>query len=40
VQDYANEFTRVAGRGDRRSLRCSDELGNTKGLQFNKLNLR
>ena len=40
VQDYANEFTRVAGRGDWRSLRCSDELGDTKGLQFNNLNLR
>jgi RHS repeat-associated protein len=40
VQDYVNEFTRTAGRGDWRSLRCSDELGDTKGLQIQTLNLR
>jgi RHS repeat-associated protein len=40
VQDYVNEFTGTAGRGDWRSLRCSDELGDTKGLQMKALNLR
>ncbi|HBI69316.1 MAG TPA: hypothetical protein DDZ22_09935 [Massilia sp.] len=40
VRDYANEFVTVAGRGDWRSLRCSDELGDTKGLQIDPLNLK
>jgi hypothetical protein len=40
VQDYVNEFVHTAGRGDWRSLRCSDELGDTKGLQMKALNLR
>jgi hypothetical protein len=40
VQDYVNEFVGTAGRGDWRSLRCSDELGDTKGLQMRTLNLR
>ncbi len=40
VQDYVDEFMGTAGRGDWRSLRCSDELGQTKGLQLQTLNLR
>jgi hypothetical protein len=40
VQDYVNEFVGTAGRGDWRSLRCSDEMGDTKGLQMKALNLR
>lgn len=40
VQAYVNEFIGTAGRGDWRSLRCSDELGDTKGLQMQTLNLR
>lgn len=40
VEDYAREFVRIAGRGDWRSLRCSDELNDTKGLQMETLNLR
>jgi hypothetical protein len=40
VDDYADEFIGTAGRGDWRSLRCSDELGTTQGLQMQTLNLR
>lgn len=40
VQDYVNEFTYSAGRGDWRSLRCSDELGASPGLQMRELRLR
>ena len=40
VQDYVDEFVGEAGRGDWRSLRCSDELGETEGLQMQTLNLR
>jgi hypothetical protein len=40
VQSYVNEFIGMAGRGDWRSLRCSDELDDTKGLQMQSLNLR
>lgn len=40
VQDYVNEFVGTASRGDWRSLRCSDELGDAKGIQMRTLNLR
>lgn len=40
VQDYVNEFTYTAGRGDWRSLRCSDELGASHGLHMRELRLR
>lgn len=40
VDDYVDEFVRTAGRGDWRSLRCSDELRDTNGLQMETLNLR
>ena len=40
LQDYVNEFVRIAGRGDWRSLRCSEDLADRAGLEFQKLELK
>ncbi|QRR33052.1 RHS repeat-associated core domain-containing protein [Hydrogenophaga sp. YM1] len=39
VQSYVDEFTQLAGRGDWRALRCSDELKNSPGLRMVPLKL-
>lgn len=40
VRAYVDEFMSVAGRGDFRSLRCSDELGAIPGLRTQTLSLK
>ena len=40
IQDYVDEFIGTAGRGDWRSLRCSDDLADRAGLEFQKLELK
>ncbi|MCY1373819.1 hypothetical protein D9M69_611160 [compost metagenome] len=39
VQNYVDEFAQVVGRGDWRSLRCSDELMGLPGLRMQPLKL-
>mgnify|MGYP007113758386 FL=1 len=39
VQSYVDEFTQIAGKGDWRALRCSDELKNFSGLRMVPLKL-
>jgi RHS repeat-associated protein len=39
VQDYVREFLQVSGRGDWRSLRCSEELAGLGGLEMRALGL-
>ena len=37
---YVDEFIGIAGRGDWRSLRCSEDLADRAGLEFQKLELK